>query len=136
MAVPDSQIVGGKQLLNMVVANDDVATRCIDHLRKRKLGTTRCARLRPDGALSVRAWFFTCCVLCWTWRRSGRLTFVPLCRISNKPVVYPVSDDCSPLISNIRFEEKFRPAVAQVRRRAGVQRHPMPLWGSVMVIPA
>lgn len=45
---------------------------------------------------------------------SGRVTFMPLNRISPKPQQYPDTDDAIPLISRLKFLPEVRPAIEQV----------------------
>lgn len=48
-----------------------------------------------------------------TRERSGRVTFMPLNRLQPREVTYP-NEDVVPLISKLKFDERFRPAFAQV----------------------
>lgn len=47
-------------------------------------------------------------------QRTGRVTFMPINRISAKAVAPPASDEVIPMISRLRFDEKFRSIFAQV----------------------
>ena len=48
-------------------------------------------------------------------RKAGRLTFLPLNRLRNDPVTYPVSNDVRPLMeSALNYESKFEAAVRMV----------------------
>ena len=48
-------------------------------------------------------------------RKAGRLTFLPLNRLRNSPVTYPISNDVRPLMdSALTYEPKFEPAVRMV----------------------
>lgn len=46
--------------------------------------------------------------------KAGRVTFIPLNRISVKDIVYPDSNDCVPLIKKIGFNPEVEKAVRQV----------------------
>ena len=42
--------------------------------------------------------------------KAGRVTFLPLNRLQNRPREYPDSQDVFPMLSKIRFDDKLRPA--------------------------
>ncbi|QPG76467.1 hypothetical protein FOA43_003856 [Brettanomyces nanus] len=46
--------------------------------------------------------------------KAGRVTFMPLNKLSNKSVEYPKGDDSVPLIKKIAYEEFLEPAIKQV----------------------
>ena len=47
--------------------------------------------------------------------RSGRVTFIPLNRVSIKHVEYPNSPDCFTLLSKLRFQPEVEKAFQQVQ---------------------
>ncbi|GMM36506.1 cohesin subunit [Saccharomycopsis crataegensis] len=52
--------------------------------------------------------------------KSGRVTFMPLNRLSPKNQVYPARKDCVPLIQKMAFDETYQAAVNQVYGKAVV----------------
>ncbi|KAI8824993.1 putative chromosome segregation protein SudA [Fimicolochytrium jonesii] len=51
-------------------------------------------------------------------RERGRVTFMPLNRLHPKNVNYPQSNDAVVMINKLRFDERYRPAFAQVFGKA------------------
>jgi len=47
-------------------------------------------------------------------RKAGRLTFMPLNRLRSRRQNYPSTPDAVPMINQLEFEEKFRPAMTQI----------------------
>ncbi|AOA62269.1 Multiprotein cohesin complex subunit [Komagataella phaffii CBS 7435] len=52
--------------------------------------------------------------------KAGRVTFMPLNRLTSKEIAYPNSNECIPLIKKIDFEDALLPAVKQVFGRTVV----------------
>ncbi|KAK7887843.1 Structural maintenance of chromosomes protein 3 [Exophiala xenobiotica] len=50
--------------------------------------------------------------------RAGRITFMPLNRLKPKPVAFPNAQDARPLMSLIKYDEKYEKAVQQVFGKA------------------
>jgi structural maintenance of chromosome 3 (chondroitin sulfate proteoglycan 6) len=46
--------------------------------------------------------------------RAGRVTLMPLSRLSEQHIEYPKDDDCRPLIEFLQYEPRFKAAVQQV----------------------
>jgi len=49
--------------------------------------------------------------------KAGRVTLMPLSRLSSPPVAYPTDNDCRPLMSFLSYDKKHEAAVAQVFSR-------------------
>lgn len=53
-----------------------------------------------------------------TSEKGGRVTFMPLNQIRAHNVHYPTGPDVVPLLKKLKYEDQFRPAFAQVKKRS------------------